>query len=268
MMRGFIRPTYAPATSSRAARPSGLGGAGRVRVDDGHVNLGSRERRSRRTNTQSRPRRCWSSPEPARGSARGCLVDRRDWPDPDLIDPAIQEECPTRRQSYGPLDTKASKTRPKLWTDLDRSRRHGPRPRDGRRAEGRQRPPRHGDEPGARRVPAVPEGDAARPGRPGLGRPRPLRALLRPLQPHPLHPALLRRVRPRARRPQGAAHVGQRRPRATRSTATPPASRRRPARSARASATRSGWPWPPGASAASSTRMPPLGESSSTTTST
>ena len=40
---------------------------------------------------------------------------------------------------------------------------------------------------------------------------------------------------------------------ATRSTATRPASRPPPARSARASPTRSAWPWPPGANAASST---------------
>ena len=37
------------------------------------------------------------------------------------------------------------------WTDLDQPRRrHRPGPGDGRGAEGRQRPPRHGDEPGAR----------------------------------------------------------------------------------------------------------------------
>ena len=42
-------------------------------------------------------------------------------------------------------------------------------PGHGRRAEGRQRPPRHRDEPGAGGVPAVPEGDAAQPGRPGTG---------------------------------------------------------------------------------------------------
>ena len=50
---------------------------------------------------------------------------------------------------------------------LDRPRRQGGGHRagagDGRRAEGRQRPPRHRDEPGAGGVPAVPEGDAARP---------------------------------------------------------------------------------------------------------
>ncbi len=53
---------------------------------------------------------------------------------------------------------------------LDRDRRPGRRHRagagHGRRAEGRQRSPRHGHEPGARGVPAVPEGDAPRPGRP------------------------------------------------------------------------------------------------------
>ena len=47
--------------------------------------------------------------------------------------------------------------------------RHRTRAGDGRRAEGRQRPPGHGDEPGAGGVPPVPEGDAARPGRPRTG---------------------------------------------------------------------------------------------------
>ena len=56
--------------------------------------------------------------------------------------------------------------------------------------------------------------------------------------------------------------------RATRSTATPPASRSRPARSARASPTRSAWPWRPAASAACSTRTPTPGRARSTTTST
>ena len=67
------------------------------------------------------------------------------------------------------------------WTDLDRKAVDTVTGAgDGRRAEGRQRPPRHRDEPGAGGVPAVPEGDAARPGRPRLDRPRPVRALARP----------------------------------------------------------------------------------------
>ena len=84
---------------------------------------------------------------------------------------------------------------------------------------------------------------------------------LRPLQPDPLHPALPRRLGPRARGPQGAAHLGQQDARATRSTATPPASRPPPARSARASATRSAWRWPPAASTACSTPNAALGDS-------
>ena len=63
-----------------------------------------------------------------------------------------------------------------------------------RRAEGRQRPPRHGDEPRARRLPALPERHAARPVRLALARPRPVRPLLRALQPDPVHPALPRRA--------------------------------------------------------------------------
>ena len=99
------------------------------------------------------------------------------------------------------------------WTDLDDAGgRHRPGAGHGRGAAGRQRTPRHRDEPGAGGVPAVPEGDAPQPGRPALARPRPVRALVRPLQPHPLHPALPRRLGPRARRPQGAAHLGQQDP--------------------------------------------------------
>ena len=45
------------------------------------------------------------------------------------------------------------------------------------------------------RLPAVPAGHAARPDRPELDRPRPLRALLRTLQPDALHPAVPVRLR-------------------------------------------------------------------------
>ena len=100
---------------------------------------------------------------------------------------------------------------------LDRARRQGgrhrPDPGDGRRAEGRQRPPRHRHEPGPGRLPAVPEGDAAQPRRPALAGPRPFRALGRALLAHALPPALPRRLGPRARRHQGAAHLGQQDPR-------------------------------------------------------
>ena len=94
--------------------------------------------------------------------------------------------------------------------DRPRLQGRGHRPGAGRRrgAEGRQRASRHGDEPGAGGLPAVPEGDAAQPGGPALARPGPVRALLRPLQPDPVHPALPGRVRPGARRPQGAADLG------------------------------------------------------------
>ena len=90
--------------------------------------------------------------------------------------------------------------------------------------------------------------------------PRPVRAVLRPLQPHPVHPALPVRLRPGARRPQGAAHLGLADP-------GPPGVRahrrrrdhHRPAR-ARAWPTPSAWRWPPAASAACSTRTPPPGD--------
>ena len=50
------------------------------------------------------------------------------------------------------------------------------------------------------------------PADPALAGPRPVRAVLRALQPDPLHPALPRRLGPRARRPQVAAHLGQQDP--------------------------------------------------------
>ena len=92
----------------------------------------------------------------------------------------------------------------------NRSARGGHRSRAGSgcRGEGRQRPPRHRDEPGARRLPAVPAGDAPRPGRHALARPRPVHPVGGALVAHAVRAALPRRVRPRARRPQGAAHVG------------------------------------------------------------
>ena len=81
---------------------------------------------------------------------------------------------------------------------LERARRQGrghrPGARHGRRAEGRQRPPRHRDEPGAGGVPAVPEGDAAQPRRPALAGPGPVRALGGPLLPDALPPAVPRRA--------------------------------------------------------------------------
>ena len=95
---------------------------------------------------------------------------------------------------------------------MDRTRpacgRHGARPRHGRGAEGRQRPPRHGDEPGSGGDAALPALSPPRPDRPGLVGPRPVRAVRRALQPDALHPALPVRLRPRARRPQVAAHLG------------------------------------------------------------
>ena len=56
-----------------------------------------------------------------------------------------------------------------------------PAPRRGCRREGRQRPPRHRDEPRPRRLSALSEGHAPRPDATRLARPRPLRALGRPL---------------------------------------------------------------------------------------
>ena len=96
-----------------------------------------------------------------------------------------------------------------LERDRRPGRRHGPRVGDGLRAEGRQRTPRDGHEPGPRGVPPVPEGDAPRPLRPALAGPRPVRAVVRPLERDPVHPALPRRLGPRAGGPQVPAHLGQ-----------------------------------------------------------
>ena len=115
------------------------------------------------------------------------------------------------------------------------------------------------------RLPALPEVAAARPERPELGRPRPVRALDGPLEPDALRAALPLRLRHGARGPAGAAHLGLADARATPRSATPPASRRPPARWARASATPSAWRWPPAASAACSTPTPPRARACSTT---
>ena len=156
------------------------------------------------------------------------------------------------------------------WDDARRpGGRHGPRPGDGRGAEGRQRPPRHGHEPGPGGVPALPEGHAARPRRPASGSPATAScSRAATAQHHPLHPALPRRLRPRARRPQGAAHLGLQDPRPPRAR---PHRRRRGddrARSARASATPSAWPCRVAACTACSTPTPPPARASSTTRST
>ena len=100
-----------------------------------------------------------------------------------------------------------------------KGRRHRSRPRGRRRRQGRQRPSRHGDQPRAGRLPAVPEPDAARSDRSALAGARPLRAVRRSLVPDAVHPALPRRVRARARGPRGAAHVGLEDPRAPRVSA-------------------------------------------------
>ena len=86
--------------------------------------------------------------------------------------------------------------------------RHHPHPGDGLRPEGRQRPPGDGDEPRPCRLPAVPVPPAPRPARRAVVGPRPVRAVVRSLQHHPVHPAVLLRLRPRALRPPSAADVG------------------------------------------------------------
>ena len=171
---------------------------------------------------------------------------------PDLHPGAARPDPVTQPSLHRSVAEKAG------WTDLDV--RAVDTARDARRrrgAEGRQRPPRHGDEPRPRGLPALPERHDAttRPTRTGSGRDRFVLSC-GPLQPDPVHPALPRRLRPRARRPQGAAHLGLADPRPPRGPPHRRASRSPPARSARASPPPSAWRWRSAASAACSTRTP------------
>ena len=83
-----------------------------------------------------------------------------------------------------------------------------PRLRHGRPAQGEQRPPGHGDGAGAARPRALQPGHEARPGRSGLARPRPVRAVQRPRVDPAVLAAVPLRLRPRARRPQAVPPVG------------------------------------------------------------
>ena len=100
--------------------------------------------------------------------------------------------------------------RPDDWSDLDQTGRgHHPGPRRGRRAEGRQRPPGHRDVARAARLRSCSSASCVHdPSGPGLGRPRPLRPLLRALEPDAVPAAVPRRLRPGDRGPRGAAHLG------------------------------------------------------------
>ena len=126
-------------------------------------------------------------------------------PGADAAEPVEQAPAPAPER---PADRPPSGRTPRAGPTRTPGRRPDPRAGHGRGAEDRQRPPGHRDEPGAGRVHAVPADHAARPGRPELAGPGPVRAVRRPLQPHPLHPALPVRVRAGARRPQGAADLG------------------------------------------------------------
>ena len=109
---------------------------------------------------------------------------------------------------------------------------------------------------------ALPEGDAARPGGPGLDRPRPLRALRRATPRLTLYTQLylagygLELDDLKAFRTWGSQDPGPPGVRPHRRASRPP-----PARWARASPTRWAWRWPPATSAACSTRRRPQGES-------
>ena len=102
--------------------------------------------------------------------------------------------------------------------------RSHPRAGHGRGPEGWVRPSGHGDEPGARRLPAVPAHTQARSSRPALAGQGQVRAFLRAFQPDFVYPALSVRLWAHAGRPRGAAHLGQ--PHARSSRAPPDAGRR------------------------------------------
>ena len=116
--------------------------------------------------------------------------------------------------------------------------------RHGRPAAGQQRAPGHGDGARPARQRPVQPGAQARPGGPRLARPRPVRALQRPRLDPPVLDALPVGLRPRAGRHRGLPPVRLAHARATPRPATRRASRSRPGRSARGSATPSGWPSP------------------------
>ena len=232
-----------------------------------------------------------------RGSARLLLqtmVDRRRRPEPSRVDSVNDAANDARRglrrlpraalgyvvdQACRPEESTGDHSRrdlrpypPQPPRRLDRCGlgrgRHRPGAGGGCGAEGRQRPPRHGDEPGAAGLHAVPAPDAPRPQRRALAGPRPVRAVVRALQPDAVHPAVPGRVRPGAGRHRVAADLEVARPRATRSSATPRAWRSPPARWARAWPRRSGWRWRRATSAACSTRTPRRATARSTTSST
>ena len=144
------------------------------------------------------------------------------------------------------------------WTDLDAAAVDvSARPGDGRRRGGRLGPPRHGDEPRARGVPAVPEAAPARPDGPDLARPRPLRPVLRAQQPDALHRSCTCPATGSPSRTSPTCASGARcTPGHPEHGHTPGVEVDHRARSARASATPSAWRWPPAASAACSTRTP------------
>ena len=144
MIRGLVSPTYAASDVADAVAPS------RLRLlDERQADWPTRSRRSSggsgavwcERSRVYRPRVSRLDVSRVRSARRLGATRRRD------------------PREHHPLD----------WTELDdEGGRHRPGPGHGRRPEGRQRPPRHGDEPGAGGVPAVPEGDAPQPGRPAL----------------------------------------------------------------------------------------------------
>ena len=109
------------------------------------------------------------------------------------------------------FDTSGNRVERDVFDTLLRPRDRGdqdrPRLGDGCPAARQQRPPGDGDGPRSSRPRALQPGHAPPPGRPGVARPRPLRALQRPRIDPPVLDALPVRLRPRARRPHGVPLV-------------------------------------------------------------
>ncbi len=98
---------------------------------------------------------------------RTCRISRRALPRRDVLGGSWAAEVPSTPSTIASEHHLVATLQ---WDPIDDTRSgHRSRARGGRGGEGRKRAPRHGDEPRARGVPALPEGHAARPDRPRTG---------------------------------------------------------------------------------------------------
>ena len=133
----------------------------------GDVPEGSSPRRRYRLGTRSSPRTHSSPRRPERTARRRPCTDHRSAVDAGPTGEREPSAPPTRGPGFPRERHHHHRSRTDLdWSDLDRRAVDTVRGAGhGRRAEGRQRPPRHGDEPGPGRLPALPEAHDARPRR-------------------------------------------------------------------------------------------------------